>query len=67
MPEGTYTTAEVAAILGIDESRVKRLAVSRHLGHKFGERLWMFSDVDIEAMRTRKRGRPPKKREEPNG
>lgn len=53
-----HTTTETAALLGIDESRVKRMAAARGLGRKFGERVWMFSDADVEAMRVRKRGRP---------
>jgi hypothetical protein len=54
------TTAQVAAELGIHPSRVRRLAVSRGLGTKITERLWLFTSEDVEKMRTREPGRPRK-------
>lgn len=55
----TYTVAQVAAELGIDATRVRRLALSRHVGRKHGP-MWVFDDSDIDAMRSRKAGRPRK-------
>lgn len=55
--EGLYTTQSAARELGIDQSRVKRMAATRGLGRKLG-RAWLFSREDLEAMRSRKRGRP---------
>ena len=51
------TTQEVADELGIDRSRVRRLADARGLGARIGrERVFRPSDVD--AMRSRPPGRP---------
>lgn len=55
----SWTTTDVAAELGIDESRVRRMAADRGLGYKLG-RDWRFSDDDINAMRERAPGRPRK-------
>ena len=55
----TWTTTEAAAELGIDESRVRRIASDRGLGYKLG-RDWRFTDGDVEAMRSRVPGRPRK-------
>ena len=51
------TTLDVAAALGIDPSRVRRMAVKRHLGQHHG-REWLFTRADVEAMRVRTPGRP---------
>ena len=55
------STAEVAAELGIDETRVRRLATSRGLGRRVG-RSWAFTTTEVDAMRHRVTGRPRKVR-----
>ena len=59
------TPPQVAEILGIDRSRVLRLAKSRGVGWRFG-RDWLFRPADVDAMRERKPGRPtnPRKGDE---
>jgi hypothetical protein len=56
-----FNVSQVAAQLGICNSRVRQLAHSRHLGITLG-RIWMFTEADIEAMRIRKPGNPRKHR-----
>lgn len=53
-----YSVKEAAALLGVCKSRVRQLAHSRKLGITLG-RIWIFTQADIEAMRTRKPGKPP--------
>lgn len=48
----SFTTAQVAAELGVDESRVRQLAQSRGIGTKHG-RDWAFTKADIEALRVK--------------
>lgn len=50
------TPPQVAAMLGIDRTRVLRLAKSRHVGWQVG-RDWLFRPEDVEAMRARRTGR----------
>jgi hypothetical protein len=59
MSKKLHPTTEVARILGIDSSRVRRLAVSRKLGRKLG-RDWYFAESEIDNMRSRRPGRKPK-------
>lgn len=57
-----HTTATAAARLGIDPSRVRRLAHTHGIGTKVG-RDWLFTDADLAALQahsTGKPGRPPK-------
>lgn len=53
------TATQVATQLGISARRVRALAISRRLGERIGP-LWVFSERDIENMRVRVNGRPPK-------
>lgn len=55
------TTSQAAARLGIDPSRVRRLAQRYGIGQKIGPRLWVFTDADVAALQshsTGKSGRP---------
>ena len=61
------TTTQVAAELGIHPSRVRRLAISRGLGTKITDRLWLFTAEEVEKMRTREPGRPRKPAPDANG
>lgn len=54
---GTLTVQDAMARLGLSEDRVRRLAISRQVGHKRG-RDWMFSSADLAAMQKRTPGRP---------
>lgn len=57
------TTTDVAARLGIDPSRVRRLAQTHGIGTKVG-RDWLFTEADVAAMQqhsTGKPGHPPKR------
>ncbi len=47
-----FSTAEVAEMLGVDESHVRYLARSRDHGFKVGAR-WCFSKRDIRRMENR--------------
>lgn len=58
--ERRYSTAEAAAELGVSERRVRALAAARNIGTRTG-RDWMFSRANVDAMRERTPGRPPKK------
>ena len=51
------TTTQTAAELGIDESRVRRIAATRGLGQKIGP-VWVFTPEEVDAMRVRHPGRP---------
>jgi len=42
------TTAEVAARLSVDPSRVRRLCRTGRLGKKFGH-VWLITDADVAA------------------
>lgn len=57
MTDDLYTVAQVALLLGIDESRVRRLAEKRGLGRKLGPRMWTFTAADVAAMRERPQGK----------
>lgn len=59
-PRTLYSAADVAAKLGISQSRVRALAQSRGLGQQPIPRTWVFTDADLDAMRDRKPGRPAK-------
>jgi hypothetical protein len=56
-----YSTTDTATRLGIDPSRVRRLAERYGIGTKVGARAWVFTDADIERLRaisTGRAGRP---------
>jgi hypothetical protein len=56
-----YSTTDTATRLGIDPSRVRRLAERYGIGTKVGARAWVFTDEDIGRLRaisTGKAGRP---------
>ena len=56
-----FSAQEVADQLGLDDSGVRRLALQHGIGQKFGERMWAFTDSDIQQFRDRPAtGRPPK-------
>jgi hypothetical protein len=64
MAEGVtaiYSTTDTATRLGIDPSRVRRLAERYGIGTKVSARAWIFTDHDIGRLRaisTGKAGRP---------
>ncbi len=47
-----YTTAQAAAVLGLDTSSIRRLARKLKLGQRLG-RDWFFSQSDLDRMRSR--------------
>lgn len=51
-----FTARQVANLLGIDDSRVRRLAERRGLGRKIGP-VWTFTAAEIEQLRERPYGR----------
>lgn len=53
MSEQWYSTAEVAEELDINVSRVRVLADDLGIGRKVGK-VWVFSEKDLEAFRTRR-------------
>ena len=58
------STDEVARILEIHPSRVRRLATRHGIGRKVGDRAWVFGPDEVAALRAksngpRKPGRPP--------
>jgi hypothetical protein len=54
-----YSAAAAAAVLGIDRSRVLRIARTRGLGRREPySGMWLFSADDVDAMKVRKPGRP---------
>jgi Helix-turn-helix domain len=56
-----YSVQQVADELGVSERRVQQLAQSRGVGAQLGRGgTWVFRRQDIEALRERKAGRPPK-------
>lgn len=55
-----YTVSQVADILHVTDDRVRRLALSRGVGRKLDARTWVFTAADVDAMRIRIPGRPPK-------
>ena len=54
-----YSTETVANELGISPMRVRQLAVSRQVGRKLA-RDWLFTSAEIDRMRVRRNGRPPR-------
>lgn len=54
------TTEQAAAELGIDRTRVHRIATERSLGWLVSPRTRVFTAADIDAMRERTPGRPRK-------
>jgi hypothetical protein len=56
-----YSTTDTATRLGIDPSRVRRLAERYGIGTKVNDRAWVFTDADIGRLRaisTGRAGRP---------
>lgn len=67
MSEQWYSTAEVAEELDINVSRVRVLADDLGIGRKVGK-VWVFSEKDLEAFRTRRDRRfRDEKRRRPEG
>lgn len=58
--ETLYSAAAVAELLGIDHSRVRRLALARNVGQPpcRAHALWLFTAADIDALRDRRPGNP---------
>lgn len=61
MTAGPITTKQVAERLGIDPSRVIRLAAKYGIGAKLG-RDWLFTAADVDALRDRSTGKPGRPR-----
>jgi excisionase family DNA binding protein len=60
LPE-ILSTEEVAELLGLDASMVRRYAAKKKLpGKRVGKRSWVFLRSDVLAFSPRKVGRPPK-------
>jgi len=59
VPDRLLSTAEVAAILGVSDRRVRQLATSRKLGMMVGK-VRVYTPADVDAMRYRPPG-PPRK------
>lgn len=62
--ETLYSAAAAAELLGIDRSRVLRIAANRKLGKPPGHGgriMWLFTETELELMRDRKPGRPATK------
>jgi hypothetical protein len=61
------STGEVAKLLDLDDSHVRRLAIKHGIGEKVSPRSRLFSDADVEAIRSKlagsNMGRPRKARE----
>jgi predicted RNase H-like HicB family nuclease len=57
----TGSTKDVAKELGVSPRRVRQIASSRGIGMKSG-RDHVFTRRDIDAMRERRRGRPPRRK-----
>ncbi len=56
--KGLMSSEEAATKLGLDDSQVRRLAVSLGVGFKVG-RNWLFTTEDLKVLRRRPRmGRP---------
>lgn len=60
-----HTTAQVAEKLDIDQSHVRRLAIKHAIGNKVSDRVRIFSDADMDTLRSKlsgdaNRGRPRK-------
>ncbi|HEX8288047.1 MAG TPA: helix-turn-helix domain-containing protein [Pyrinomonadaceae bacterium] len=58
--ENLLTTKEVAERLGISDTRVRQMILNKQLpAQKFGH-AHMVKESDLELVRERKAGRPPK-------
>ena len=52
-------TAEAAAALGVNTSRICQLITAGRLkARKLGKRVWLIRPEDLDAVRVRKPGRP---------
>lgn len=58
MTSTLYSTNEAATRLGIDPSRVRRLAERYGIGQKIGPRAWVFTDGDLDRLRSISTGKP---------
>lgn len=47
------TSTQVAAELGVNDSRIRQLARQKQIGQKLG-RDWVFTPEEVEKLRTRK-------------
>ena len=56
-----YTAAAVAAELGISQRRVYQIAEERGLGQRLGANAMVFTEAELDNMRVRRTGRPPKR------
>lgn len=64
MEEKRFTTKEAAAELGITAARVRQMVLKGRLkAEKFGRDLVIF-ESDLDAVRDRQTGRPPKVKDE---
>ncbi len=54
------TTTQAADILGIKQARVRQLILAGRLPAKKHGRDWIIRERDLELVRVRKVGRPPK-------
>lgn len=60
--EKLMTSEEVAAVLGVNDSRVRQLARAGLLNGRRVGRDWIFTPADVEEYQQRRppRGRPPR-------
>jgi hypothetical protein len=55
------TAADVAAILGVSDRRVRALAKRRNIGWQVpNTRIWLFRPYEVELLKPGKPGRPPR-------
>jgi excisionase family DNA binding protein len=59
-----YTVAEVASLLGVSASHVRRLCEQGRFGMRKGHD-WIITQEELDAYHPRPRGRPKKQKEPP--
>lgn len=57
-----YSTVQVADMLGVDTSQIRRMAARHEIGTKLNPRLWIFTEQDYSRLRALRAGvRTPRK------
>ena len=60
-----YTCSTAAAELGVTPTRVRALIAAKRLCATFVGHVWLIEPAALDAVRSRKPGRPPRKKKEP--
>jgi excisionase family DNA binding protein len=55
------TTAQVAKILGVTQRRVQAMVTAGQIKASRAGRTWVIDPAEVEKVKHRKNGRPPKK------